>query len=129
VFDFSGDIKFDLLTELFVDSDSDDVTLDLSRDATELTLPNCGEKFNGVLLPPALDLSWAANELAPPNFGEKLKVILLLPDCSAPADSEVVPANIFVNGLLGPVLEKVNLSPVVLLCMLKGSVVSGAALS
>lgn len=147
MFDFSGDIKFHLLTELCVDSellfpdwahwfrgnivDSDDVTLGLSREATELTLPNCGEKFNGVLLLPVLDLSWAATKLAPPNFGEKLKGALLLPDGGAPADWEVVPANIFedVNELLGPVFKKVKLSPVELLCMLNGSVVSGAALS
>lgn len=147
MFDFSRDIKFDLFTELCVDCkllfpdwahwfpdsivDSADVTLDLSREATELTLPYCGEKFNGVLLLPALYLSWAAKKLAPPNFGKKLKGVLLLPDGGAPADWEVEPANIFedMDELLGPVLEKVKLPPVELLRMLNGSVVSGAALN
>ena len=147
MFDFSGGIKFDLLAELCVGSDllfpdwahwfpdnvadSDDVTLDLSKEATELTPPNCGEKVNGVLLLPVLDLSCAAKKLAPPNFGEKLKGALLLPDGGAPADWEAVPKDIFedVNELLGPVLEKVKLPPVELLCMLNGNVVSGAALN
>lgn len=105
MFDSSRDIKSDLLAELCVHNellfpdwvnwfpdnnvDSGEVTLDLSREATKLALPNCGEKLNGALLLPALDLSWAANKFAPPNFGEKLESALELPDVGAPADWEV----------------------------------------
>lgn len=116
MFDSSGDIISDLLAELCVHNellfpgwanwfpdnnvDSGEVTLDLSRDATKFTLPNCGEKLNGALLLPALDLFWAANKLAPPNFGEKLKGALALPDVGALADWEEA---VFVdkNGLFG----------------------------
>lgn len=133
MFELSGDIKFDLLAELCVNSellfpDWASWFPDNIADPDDVTF---GEKFNGVLLLPVLDLSWAAKKLAPPNFGEKLKGALLLPDGGAPVDWEVVPADIFedVDKLLGPVLEKVKLPPVELLCMLNGGVVSGAALN
>lgn len=140
MFDFSGGTKLNLLAELCVDNkllfpdwahlfpennaDSGEVTLDLPREATETTLPNCGEKLNGVLLLPSLDLSCAANKLAPLNFGEKLEGALPLPDGGASTDWEVVPANICEN-----VDELLGLPPVELHCMLNGAAMIDSALN